>query len=106
MRLEADPLTFFTDGKLDRPSDDTTLRCALRLTLANEETAFGTKSIAALVTYEAAIVPLASDGGDDDVIQDGLLAAKTTRCSAARMAPQTPSKPIFLDERSLRAEGL
>lgn len=75
MRLEADPLTSFADSELDRPSDNSTLGCALRLALVNEETAFGTKSIAALVAHKAAIVPLASDGGDDDVIQDRLLTA-------------------------------
>lgn len=75
MRLEADPLTSFADSKLDRSTDDPTLGRAFGLTFPNEEPAFGTKAIAALVAYKAAIVPLAADGGDDDVIQDRLLTA-------------------------------
>lgn len=106
MRLEADPLASFADSKLNWPSDNTALGCALRLAFANEETALGTEPITALVAHEAAIVPLTPDGGDDNVIQNGLLAAQATRCSAAGVASQTPSKTIFLDEGSLRIERL
>lgn len=73
--LETDPFTSFANSKLHGTSNDTALGCALRLTLTDEETAFGPESITALVTDKAALMPLTTDGCDDDVVQDVLLTA-------------------------------
>lgn len=100
-RLETDAFASFANSKLHGPSDDTTLGCALGFALAHEESAFWAEAVAALVADEASIVPLSANGGDDDVIQDGLLTAETTGCGAARVALETPGKAVFLDEGSL-----
>lgn len=74
-RLETNTLAVLADGKLYGPADDAALGCALGFAFADEETALGTEPVAALVAVEAALVPLATDGGDDDFVEDVLFAA-------------------------------
>jgi hypothetical protein len=67
-RLETDSFAALTDRKLHRATDDAALGCAFRLALANEESSFGPEVIATFVADKAALVPLATNGGNDDVV--------------------------------------
>jgi hypothetical protein len=105
-RLETNTFTSLTDSQLDGTTDDAALSCSLGLAFADEEAALRTKTITALVTIEAAFVPLATNCGDDNLIHDMLLAAQTSWGGPARVAAETPCEAIFLDKGSLGIEGL
>lgn len=105
-RLKTDTFTSLTDSQLDRATDNAALGCTLGLAFTNEESALRTKTIATLVTIEAALVPLTTNCADDNLVHDMLLAAQTTGCGTARVAVETPCEAVFLDKRSLGIEGL
>ena len=105
-RLKTDTFTSLADSQLDWTTDDAALSCSLGLAFTNEEAALRTKPIATLVTIEAALVPLAANCADDNLIHDMLLAAQTTWCSTARVAVEAPCEAVFLDKGSLGIEGL
>lgn len=105
-RLETDTLTSLTDSQLDRTTDDAALSCPLGLAFTNKESALRTETLATLVTIEAALVPLATDCADDNIVHDLFFAAQTTWCGTARVAVETPREAIFLDKGSLGIEGL
>lgn len=105
-RLQADPFTFLADGELHGAADDTTLRGSLGLALANEEPALGPEPIATLVAYEAAVMPLSANCRYHNLVHDVLFASPAARSRAARVALETPCKPVPFHERSLGVEGL
>jgi hypothetical protein len=105
-RLEAHSFASLANSQLHRVPDNTPLGCTFRLALAHEEPSLGPEAIAAFVAGKAALVPLATDCGDDYVVQDVRLAAQAAGSSASGVALETPCEAIFLDEGCLRVEGL
>jgi hypothetical protein len=105
-RLETNPFTSLTDSKLDWSTNDTALGCSLGFTLADEKAAFGTKPVAALVAVEAPLVPLASNGGQDNLIHDMLFAAQAAGCGAPRVAMEAPCEAVLFNKGGLRIERL
>lgn len=97
-RLETNTFTSLTNSQLDRSTDNTTFGRSFRLTFTNKEAAFRTKSVSALVASKAAFMPLPANSIDNDVVKDMLLTAHTTGSSTARVAIETPGKPIPLDK--------
>jgi hypothetical protein len=58
------------------------------------------------VTDKAALVPLSTDSGDDQIIEDVLLAAQTAGRGATAVALKTPCETVLFDKGSCRVEGL
>jgi len=105
-RLETNSFTSLTDSELNRSTNDTALGCSLWFALANKEAALGTEPVAALVAVEAALMPLATNGRNDNLVHDMLLAAQTAGRSASRVAMEAPSEAVLFNKGSLGIERL
>lgn len=106
LSFQSDGLASFTDSQLYRSTDDASLGRAFWLPFFDEESSLGAKSTAAFMTDKASVMPLASESGHDNLVEDRLFAAQTTRRGATGVAPETPCKPVILDKRGFLVERL
>jgi len=73
--FETNSFASLANSQLYGTANDPALGCTFRLTFADEKSSLGPETIPAFVADKAALMPLATNGGDDYVVQDVLLAA-------------------------------